>query len=50
MAPSASDADFAVYEKLKKAFEPIREKHTVIDTSGDWEKQVGILIKNQKIT
>ncbi len=42
---SASDADFAVYAKLKKAFEPIREKHAVIDTGGDWQKKLDGLLK-----
>lgn len=34
-----SDADFAVYKKLKKSFEQIKEKHFTVDTSGEWQKQ-----------
>jgi hypothetical protein len=34
----ASDADFAVYKKLRKSFEQIKEKHFTIDTSGAWQK------------
>ena len=34
---TGSDADFEVYRKAKKQFEPIREKHVVIRTEkGDW--------------
>lgn len=40
-ASCASDADFAVYQKIKKIFEPISGKHAVIDTGKDWEKQIG---------
>jgi predicted kinase len=29
----ASDADFRIYEKMKNEYEPIEEKHIVIDTS-----------------
>lgn len=29
----ASDADFRIYREIKKSFEPIKEKHLVIDTS-----------------
>jgi hypothetical protein len=42
---SASDADFAVYLKIKKAFEPVRETHDVIDTGKPWMKQVETLAK-----
>ena len=42
---SESDADFAVYRKIKKRFEPIREKHFVVDTGEDWEKQIERFLK-----
>lgn len=42
-ACSASDADFAVYKKIKKVFEPIREKHSIIDTGKEWKKKVDLL-------
>ena len=35
----ASDADFAVYKKLKTSFEQIKKKHFTINTSGAWQKQ-----------
>jgi predicted kinase len=38
---SESDADFAVYRKLKKEFEPVREKHLVLDTSKGFDQAVG---------
>jgi len=40
-----SDADFAVYRRIKKQFEPIREKHFVVDTGEDWEKQIERFLK-----
>jgi predicted kinase len=40
-----SDADFGVYMKIKKEFEPISEKHFVIDTGKEWEKQVERFLK-----
>jgi hypothetical protein len=40
-----SDADFSVYQKLKKSFEPIKEKHFTIDTSSEWKKEIDALIK-----
>jgi len=45
-AGSASDADFEVYKKIKKTFEPIKEAHAVIDTSGEWEKEADALAAN----
>ncbi|NIO20207.1 MAG: AAA family ATPase [Candidatus Aenigmarchaeota archaeon] len=36
----ASDADFAVYKKMKKVFEPIREKHLVLNTSKGFDQAV----------
>ncbi|MCK4336080.1 MAG: AAA family ATPase, partial [Candidatus Aenigmarchaeota archaeon] len=40
-----SDADFEVYKKVKKEYEPIREKHFVVDTGKDWEKQIERFLK-----
>ena len=40
-----SDADFAIYKKIKKEFEPIREKHFVINTGKDWEKEIERFLK-----
>lgn len=40
-----SDADFSVYLKLKKSFEPIKEKHFTIDTGGEWKKDVDAVAK-----
>jgi predicted kinase len=45
---SASDADFTVYQKIKRIFEPIEENHFVIDTGSDLEKQIDVLIRNLK--
>jgi predicted kinase len=40
-----SDADFRVYRKVKREFEPIREKHFVVDTTEEWEKQIEKFLK-----
>lgn len=40
-----SDADFEVYKKIKKEYEPIRDKHFVVDTGKDWEKQIERFLK-----
>ncbi len=40
-----SDADFGIYRKIKKEFEPIRGKHFVVDTGKDWEKQIDRFLK-----
>lgn len=40
-----SDADFEIYRKIKKQFEPIREKHFVFDTGKDLEKQIERFLK-----
>ncbi len=42
---SESEADFAVYKKVKGIFEPIEEKHLVADTSLPLEKQVQLVEK-----
>lgn len=44
-ASCASDANFEVYMKVKKIFEPVRGRHFVIDTGKDWEKQVDALLE-----
>lgn len=36
----ASDADFEIYKKIKKEWEPIKEKHLLIDTSKDYTKLI----------
>lgn len=41
----ASDADFAIYLKVKREFEKIKEKHFVIDTSSKIEKQIKEFLK-----
>jgi len=38
-----SEADLGVYEKVKVVFEPIGEKHLVVDTSKALEKQVELV-------
>ena len=43
---SLSDADFCVYRKIREQFEPIREKHFVVDTGKDVGKQVAGFLKN----
>ncbi|NIP40242.1 MAG: AAA family ATPase [Candidatus Aenigmarchaeota archaeon] len=37
---SESDADFEVYRKIKKEFEPIQEKHLVLDTTKGFDQAV----------
>lgn len=44
----ASEADFGVYQKAKKNFEPIREKHIIIDTSKDTKECVNKIMKELK--
>ncbi len=41
----ASEADFDVYQKAEKNFEPIKEKHVVIDTSKDTKECVDKIMK-----
>ncbi len=40
-----SDADFEIYKKIEKEFEPIREKHFVVETGKDWEKEIEKFLK-----
>ncbi|MDO8663579.1 MAG: AAA family ATPase [Candidatus Wildermuthbacteria bacterium] len=40
-----SDADENIYFKIKKEFEPISDKHPVIDTSGDFEETKAQILK-----
>ncbi len=42
---SESDADFEIYKKIKKQFEPVREKHIVLDTTEGFEKAIGKFLK-----
>ncbi len=44
----ASDADFGVYKKARRNFEPIKEKHVVIDTSKDTKDCVDKIMKEIK--
>lgn len=44
----ASDADFRIYEKMKNEYEPIEEKHIVIDTSKNYEKIIEKVVKIDK--
>lgn len=43
---SVSDADFGVYLKLKKQFEPIREKHAVIESGRNEDAQIERFLKS----
>jgi len=45
----SSDANWDVYLKLKREFEPIMENHIVIDTSGEVEETVNGLIEKLKL-
>lgn len=40
-----SDADFGIYRKIRKEYEPIREKHFVIDAGKEWEKDIDRFLK-----
>jgi predicted kinase len=43
-----SDADYAVYSKIKREWEPISEKHFVIDTAGkNWKKDLKNILGNK---
>lgn len=37
---SLSDADFRVYKKTSKQFQPVKGKHITVDTDKDWNKQL----------
>jgi predicted kinase len=37
---SVSDADFGIYKRIKKVFEPIKEKHLVLDTTKGFDQAV----------
>lgn len=43
-----SDADIAVYFKIKKAYEPIREKHLIVDTTLDPKHTALLILKKLK--
>jgi predicted kinase len=43
---SLSDADFCVYRKIREQFEPIREKHFVVDTGKNVGRQIAGFLKN----
>ncbi|MBI2085492.1 MAG: AAA family ATPase [Candidatus Aenigmarchaeota archaeon] len=43
-----SEADFAVYRKLKKTFEPITRKHIVIDTSKGTKNNIDKILEDIK--
>lgn len=43
-----SDADVAVYYKIKKAYEPIKEKHLTIDSSLDPKQNALLILKKLK--
>jgi predicted kinase len=36
-----SDADFSVYRKMKRIYEPVREEHITVDTSNLSNKDIG---------
>lgn len=37
---SVSDADFEVYKKIKKQFEPIKERHMILDTTKGFNQAI----------
>ncbi|MGI0034113.1 MAG: AAA family ATPase, partial [Nitrososphaeraceae archaeon] len=41
-----SDADFSVYRKMKRMYEPVKEKHTKIDTSRISSLEIRTLVWN----
>lgn len=41
-----SDADYEVYKKIKKVYEPIHRRHITVDTSHTLDRNVGEIIKN----
>jgi len=41
----ASDADFRVYRKIRERFEPIRQKHFIVDSGKDVRKQIAGFLK-----
>jgi predicted kinase len=43
---SVSDADFEIYKRIKKVFEPIKEKHLVLDTTKGFDQAVRKFKKN----
>lgn len=43
-----SEANFSIYQSSRKNFEPIREKHIIIDTSKDTKECVDKIIKELK--
>ena len=42
---SESDADFEIYKKIKRQFEPIKEKHLVIDTTMGFDQAMKIFTR-----
>ncbi len=42
---SASDADYEVYLKVKKDFEPIEQKHLIVQTSKPIKEQVQLVLE-----
>ncbi len=40
-----SDADYEVYLKIKRLFEPIKRKHIVVDTSGSSRENIAHVLK-----
>ncbi len=47
---SSSDADYEVYKKIKKEYQPVERHHIVIDTSDDIEKNLEYIINELTIT
>lgn len=46
---SESEADFAIYEKVKGEFEPVKEDHLTIDTAAPMELNIGRAIEWMRI-
>lgn len=39
-----SDADISIYQKIRKIYEPIKEKHIIVDTSRSLKKTIGEVV------
>jgi thymidylate kinase len=39
-----SDANISIYQKIRKIYEPIKEKHIIIDTSQSLKKPIAEVV------
>ena len=39
-----SDADISIYQKIRKIYEPIKEKHITVDTSQSLKKTIAEVV------